>query len=612
MIGFPPYEPDKGPFSATSIDIVVNALPLSNGWGPMPTLSEYSEALPAECKGAWWFRSNAGTFNMIAATQTKLYKLNTSTLAWDHVSKLGADLITNGTFAVDASWAKDAGVTIAAGVATWTAAPTSRGLRQNHAYVAGTIYKVTFTVSGYTEGSLLPRITGGTTVNGTAVTADGTYTQYLTAAASNTTLEFFSVGASTTLNIDNVTLQALENYTGPGSGELWTAAIFGSNFYVTNINDPLQRIDIDSVVNFVDASGSPPQAKYIATIGDFLFLAHLKSGATTYPRKWQHCAINDPTDWSISGTSGDSDDQEIPDGDEIVGIFAMPGSSARIFQRKSRRMLVFSPGSNPVFQQIDIDAPSEGAATRGAIAPHAIVPLGSASYFFLNETGFYLGDDYRPIGAERVDTTFLADCDPAKLFSVQAAADPFKKIVWVRYQDIAGAYKMLGYNWQLDRWTYSDIPAALLVSSATPGFVLDDLTDTLDSYSEPLDSSFWQGGRVTFGAFKSDFKLYLFAGEKAAALIETATTELTPETGSFVSGAKLKGNISDYTMQVGKATLPDGVLSWSPVSMRSSRTGMCPFRADAKYHRFRVNISAGGSGTHVHGLTPFFQESGSA
>lgn len=610
MIPFNPWEPDKGPFSGTSIDTVVNALPLSNGWGPMPSTAEFTLSLGAECKGAWWFRSSSGTFNMIAATQTKLYKLNVSTLAWDHISRLGSDTIVNGVFAADTNWTKDAGVTIAAGVATWTAAADDSGLSQAQSLTAGTIYKIVFTVSGYTAGGLYPSFTGGTLVTGTEVTANGTYTQYLTAVTGNTTIEFASNGASTTLNIDNVTMQALANYTGPATGELWTAAIFGVNFYVTNLNDPLQVFNVDSGLNFTNATGSPPQAKYIATVGDFLFLAHLKVGADTFPRKWQHSAINDPTDWTISGASGDSDDQEIPDGDEIVGILAMEGSSARIIQRKARRRLFFSPGSNPVFQQIDIDAPSEGAATRGAVAPHAIVAIGSSGYFFLNETGFYLNDEYSPIGAERVDTTFLADVDKAKLGQVQAAADPFKKIVWVRYQDQSGAYKMIGYNWQLDRWTFSNIPAQLLVSSATPGVVLDGLPNVLDSYPEPLDSSFWQGGFVTFGAFLEDDKLYLFAGAKAAATIETSTFELTPDATSFLTGALLKANITDFTMQVGSATLPDGTTSWSAAQMRSSRTGLVPFRSAAKYHRIRLNIAAGGSGTHVHAISLVFKSTG--
>src|SRR5262245_58608872 len=100
---FGPWEPDKGPLAPDVINTVVNALPLSNGWGPMPKLTAFTQALGADCKGAWWYRSTDGTFNTIAATQTNLYKLNSSTLVWTPIGKLGSDSITNGTFAVDAN-----------------------------------------------------------------------------------------------------------------------------------------------------------------------------------------------------------------------------------------------------------------------------------------------------------------------------------------------------------------------------------------------------------------------------------------------------------------------------------------------------------------------------
>jgi hypothetical protein len=371
---------------------------------------------------------------------------------------------------------------------------------------------------------------------------------------------------------------------------------------------------VDTGTEFADASGSPPQAKFIATVGDFLFLAHLKSGATTYPRKWQHCAVNDPTDWSISGVSGDSDDQEIPDGEEITGIMSMAGSSARIFQRKAHRMLVFSPGSNPVFQQIDVDAPTEGSATDGAIAPHAIVPLGGSSYFYLNDTGFYLNDEHKPIGAERVDNWFISTVDRTKITYVQAIADSARKIIWIRFQDQAGVYQMVGYDWQLDRWFYSDVPAVLLVSSATPGFVLDSLTGTLDSYAsyDPLDSSYWQGGAVTFGAFKADGILYLFSGDNSAATIETNSLEMEPGRTAFVTAAALVSDIDTYTLQVAKSFLPDSALTWSTAQTRSSRTNKCHFRASGRLHRYRLNVTAGTAGSHIHSLRVDVGDSGAA
>ena len=500
-----PWEPDKGPMSQSSLDVCINVLPLPEGWGPISDLTEYSQSLGAPCKGAWWWRNDIGTFNTIAATQTRLFRLSTSGLGWTDISRLAADTVVNGSFAADASWTKNAGWTIAGGVAVATAASTTT-ISQAQALTAGTTYKIVFTVSGFSLGGVRPLFTGGTTVIGTTVSANGTSTQYLTAATGNTTLAFQTVGVST-LNIDNVALQAITNYVGPGDGELWTAAIFGDNFYVSNLNDPLQVLAMTSGANFADAPGSPPQAKYVATIGDFLFLAHLKVGATIHPRSWQHSKINDATNWVVDGAPGASDGQDIPDGDDIVALLPMAGSSARVIQRRARRALIFSPGSATAFSQVDIDA------TRGAAASASCVSLGSDDYFFLSDHGFILNDEYRPIGAERIDTWFFGQLDPARLSAVRATADPSKKLVWVTYDTPSSGRRILGYNWALDRWFQSDEEVDLFVTTVSPGYVLDDLPGVLNDYpTPPVDSPFWGGGIINFGAFKADGKMYLFAG----------------------------------------------------------------------------------------------------
>ncbi|AWC25366.1 hypothetical protein CO731_04861 [Aminobacter sp. MSH1] len=483
MLQFPPLEPDKGPFSATSTQVAVNVLPISNGWGPMPSPSELGDSLGGQCYGAWWYRSTTGSFGLIAATKTAIKRLQ-SDGTWTDISKVGG-------------------------------------------------------------------------------------------------------------------------YTGPDTGDLWQAERYGTKVYFTNLNDPLQVFDVDTGTVLADATGSPPRAKFIECVGDFLFLAFLKVGADVFPQDWQHCKIDDPTNWTVTGNPGDSDRQQIADGDEIVAIMSNIGG-ARIIQRRCKRRLLFTPGNTYSFQMQDIDA------SRGAIAPLAVVPFGGESYAYLNETGFFVGDEHRPIGAERMDRTFFADVDLDKLGEVQGIADPSQKIVWFRYQDQNAAYKMIGWDWQLDRLCMSDTPAQLLVSAVSIGAVLDDLDSygTLDDIDIPLDSRLFKGGRITFGAFTASNKLSLFAGPPAAATVETPTIELTPETGSFVEGAKLKSDATNYTIQVGSADLSEDTLTWSDPETRDSRTGMCGFLSEAKFHRFRVNIAAGSEWDYLHGVSPFFTEAG--
>lgn len=84
MQQFSPFEPDKASFNPTASALSVNALPVADGWGPMPLLVPYSEALPGPCVGAAYVRNSDGGFFLIAGTQTNLYRLTGMT--WTLIS----------------------------------------------------------------------------------------------------------------------------------------------------------------------------------------------------------------------------------------------------------------------------------------------------------------------------------------------------------------------------------------------------------------------------------------------------------------------------------------------------------------------------------------------
>jgi hypothetical protein len=144
-----------------------------------------------------------GTLTLGAAIGTNFLTLAEAMAA---IEVVAANQIVNGTFASDTAWTKQAGWTIAAGVATATAVVTQLTISQLQTLTEGTRYKVTFTVSGFSAGGVRPVFSGGTAVLGTTRTADGTYTEYLTAGAGNTSFHLQAVG-TTTLDIDNVTLE---------------------------------------------------------------------------------------------------------------------------------------------------------------------------------------------------------------------------------------------------------------------------------------------------------------------------------------------------------------------------------------------------------------------
>lgn len=117
----------------------------------------------------------------------------------------GDELLTNGTFAADANWTKGTDWTITGGKGVKAAGAGSSNLEQAVYVTPGASYRATFTVSGYVAGSVTPRLTGGSTVAGTARTANGTYTETLVAVTGNTTFDLRSTAAGN-LSVDDVSL----------------------------------------------------------------------------------------------------------------------------------------------------------------------------------------------------------------------------------------------------------------------------------------------------------------------------------------------------------------------------------------------------------------------
>ena len=87
-IPFGPYEPDRAEHAPDVTRYTRNALPVRDGWGPMPSLVTFTQALPAEPRGAFVAISPASTVLSVAGTATKLYALQSDT-SWTDVSISG-------------------------------------------------------------------------------------------------------------------------------------------------------------------------------------------------------------------------------------------------------------------------------------------------------------------------------------------------------------------------------------------------------------------------------------------------------------------------------------------------------------------------------------------
>lgn len=596
VVPFARWRPDLNNLNSQFASDVMNVLLSANDYIPFPKLVPFSLAVPAQPLGGFSGRNAAGQVVIFVGTATKLYKLNTTTLDWDHVSKLAANQIVNGTFAADTDWTKGAGWTIAAGVATATTVADTVTLSQAQTLAAGTIYKVVFTVSGFSAGGVRPVFTGGTTVTGTTRTANGTYTEYLTAVTGNTTFALEAVG-STTLNVDNVTVQALANY-GATVDERWRFTQFGSYVIAVNVNDDPQVFEIGVSTEFADLAGSPPRARHIAVWGDFLALGGLSGNENRV--HWS--GLNDIEQWT-PGTNN-CDFQDFPDGGDVQGM--TDATNPIVFLKNAIQFGTFVPGSIEVFTFRKVHD------KRGAVAPYAIASRGSFTFFIDNGSFFQIFTDgqIKEIGLEKVDRTVFGNIAGSDLFAIMGEVDPFFNRVYfaVRYDATSDAFdRMIIYDFAIGEWTQISNTTNILfpLASGTIGYTLEGLDDVSASLEElpfSLDSRVWQGGAPVMAAIDADFKLGFYSGEHAEA---TLTTQEMGDTAGMVSRVSEIMPIVDTDacmVSIGARMRRGDDFVWSMETAQSTNTGMVRKKSRARYHQFKLRIPEDTLWTHAQGL----------
>ena len=366
------------------------------------------------------------------------------------------------------------------------------------------------------------------------------------------------------------------------SGDKWQFAVFGDYLIAVQLGNYPQFIDIASGTAFDDLT-TAFKARYIWTAGDFVVVGYLENE----PDKVRWSGLNDSTYWT-SGERG-ADEQIIPTGGEIMGGIGDERGSV-VALRSAFQFLQFAPETGYTFTR------SQANTARGVVAPYSIAQIGMNDFVYLSQDGFFRGVEGQPIGTERVDRWFFELVDQSNINQVRAMVDPFTKIVWWSFLDITGAYSLLGYDWQLNRWCRSDQDIREAASLTPPGISwdgLDQLYGSIDEIDVPFDSILFRAGSPVFSGFTANDKLAFYGASNLEATLYTAWTEPNPGGRAMVNEGRFIGDAANHTVSVGvKDTHADeGV--WKTAVSPSSRTAMLPLRADARLHKYKLVIPAG-------------------
>lgn len=381
--------------------------------------------------------------------------------------------------------------------------------------------------------------------------------------------------------------------------EFWSATQFGANVIFANGSDNIQSGDVDAGTSFADLAGSPPKARIVKTVGDYLMLGR----TSNFPTGLEWSGLNDPTFWTHGQRS--SDYQQFPDGGFVTGITGL--DAGMIFQEEAIRRFG-AVVTNDIFEFARIE---DG---QGCIAPNSLAVVNGTAYFFsragFRKIGASTGFVSQPVGLDIVDRFFQASINTDRLAVIRGAADPLRPRIFFLAPSVGNVGDLLDvclcYDITRDQWTHADIGASYILPAATPGYTLEDLdtlygTDLDSDIPISLDSPILQGGVPYVAGFDSDQKLGFFNGGNMAAVVQTAEFQAIPGKRAFVQGFRAITDAAAVVGRVAARESPQGIATWTAASpIRPS--GKIPVRSSGRLHRFELSIAEDASWTHLEGV----------
>lgn len=390
-----------------------------------------------------------------------------------------------------------------------------------------------------------------------------------------------------------LTVESKNNYA-TGSGERWQFASSGALVIAVNIGDDPQKFLLNSSTKFQALGGTPPQARYIAVVRDFIVLGGLDGDERTV--HWSGLA--NPEHWTPGTQSCDT--QTFQNGGPVRGLIG--GEVGYVFQASAIKRMTYAPGSATIF---DIDEVEDQA---GLQAPYSLVRVRRQA-FYRSADGFFKfslgGAGSEPIGVGKWAKWFDDDLKAGTEQLIIGGVSPSQRFVIWAYNSKdnpnSDLNRSLIYDWALDEAAIVDVPIQAVMSTLTTGVTLDDMDafGTIDTLPFSLDSPVWRGGAALLGVFGSDSKLSYFAGPNMAAQIVTADGYGGQRV--LVKGTRPMLDTTAVQVAISAREAEGGVIAF-PISEAMEDTGIVPAHASGNLVRARLTIPAGSVWGQVTGL----------
>ena len=378
-----------------------------------------------------------------------------------------------------------------------------------------------------------------------------------------------------------------------GANDFWEFAKWGEQIIaVCGVGDVAQIITMGGVA-FANLGGTPPKARHIAVVRDFVVMANQDEGGTVFPNRVRWSGINDETNW-VTSKKLQSDHQDLfGEGGWIQKIVGRE-YGVIIREHAVHRMDYIGPPLIFMFDQT--------LTGVGTPAPNSVVAFGDDIYL-LTQTGFEVvkeGRVRRDIGANRINNWFFSELDATEVLRVVGSLDRInRRVFWI----FPGAGNSSGlpnngviYDIDSDRWARFEDELEWIYDALGEGTTLeglDAISASIDALGESLDSRRWIGGAIAINAFDDTHKSGEFSGTAMPAILETTEQQLVVNKRVHVSRVRpeIEG-AGTLTVQAGTRESQDDSVTFGSTATIARDNGY-PMRAQARYHRFRANISGG-------------------
>lgn len=425
--------------------------------------------------------------------------------------------------------------------------------------------------------------------NALALTCLGTFW----AQDSSNTIFNFAGDTNSLYNLGSgTTWTDISGTSAPYTADNWDFTKFGETILAVNDQDPMQKYEMNVDAVFSDQPGTPPAAKRIATVRDFVMIGDIPSQGPNFVR-WS--GYNNSEIWTPSIRT-QSDFQELfGRGGRVQRI--VPGEYAVILLEQSIfRADYVGP---PVIFQFD-----EVERKRGTPAPNSVVWEGENVYYW-GWDNFYRFDGRNsvPISANRVSNWFQANAASNAWDSMRGALDRINRLViWAFRTNASNTINnnLIIYNWAADKWSYAILDTQVIDEYVSPGFTLDELDVPLpggiDADSILVDSGQFLGGGINIQAFNSSNEAATFDGTPLQSIIDTKEINAPDMRRMFVNSLRPMieaSGSSTISLEVGSRNRLQDNAVFSMSKGLNGLNGEINIRQNARYQRYRLTIDGG-------------------